>query len=129
MSVQKTLHPTRPQMIEGSMPHPGIGNKATGETAIYRLTDRDGRLLYVGMSRNPLMRWAWHAEQHPWWGEVAAYSVEWLPDRADAEAEERRAIKDDQPVHNIHSTPRHGPAVMAGSRRTAEAYRSSTSAG
>ncbi|MGY5014670.1 GIY-YIG nuclease family protein [Streptomyces sp. 900105755] len=105
------------------MPHPGVGCEATGETATYRLTNSVGALLYVGMSRNPLQRWAWHAEQHPWWPDVAAYSVTWHGTRAEAEIEERRAIKEDRPVYNVHSTPRHGEVIRAGTLRSLQAAR------
>lgn len=112
-----------PQTLKGPMPHPGVGDKTTGETAVYRLTNKVGALLYVGMSRNPPQRWAWHAEQHPWWPDVAEYSVTWYGSRAEAESEERRARKEDQPVYNVHSTPRHGEVIRAGTLRSLRAAR------
>jgi hypothetical protein len=39
-------------------------------TALYRLYDRDGDLLYVGITRAPGPRMAQLAAVQPWWGEV-----------------------------------------------------------
>jgi predicted GIY-YIG superfamily endonuclease len=98
------------------MCQPGTQTEGTEETAVYRLFDASGRLLYVGMGRNPLTRWASHAEQHAWWADVATYSVVWHDTRQEAAAEEREALRHEDPVHNIHGTPRHGLVTGAGVR-------------
>jgi hypothetical protein len=92
--------------MTGEMPHPGVGGKESGETAVYRLSDESGRLLYVGMGRNPLNRWAAHADLHAWWPEVTTFDVAWYDSREEAAAEERRALRHDDPAYNIHGTPR-----------------------
>ncbi|WP_327162079.1 GIY-YIG nuclease family protein [Streptomyces zaomyceticus] len=105
------------------MAQPGVQAKGTDETAVYRLYDAVNRLLYVGMGRNPMGRWASHADKHPWWQEVVRYEVTWYPTRIEAAAEERRALKEDDTVHNIHSTERHGLVTGAGVRAELKARR------
>ena len=107
---------TKP-MVKGQMPHPGVQLKGTEDTAVYRLSDESGRLLYVGMGRNPLNRWAAHADMHEWWPEVASFEVTWYPSRKEAADEERRALRHDGPLRNIHGTERHGLVTGAGVRR------------
>ncbi|MFF7411623.1 GntR family transcriptional regulator [Streptomyces lydicus] len=72
-------------------------------TALYRLYDADGHLLYVGISSNPKRRWWAHAAQHAatWWPQVATRTVEWLDTRELAAAAERHAIKVESPAHNF----------------------------
>jgi hypothetical protein len=100
----------------GAMASPGVQTKGTEETAVYRLYDADGRLLYVGMGRNPMGRWASHADQHNWWPAVVRYEVAWYSTRQAAAAEERRVLKEEVTVHNIHGTERHGLVTGAGVR-------------
>jgi predicted GIY-YIG superfamily endonuclease len=75
------------------MIHPGIQTGGSEETAVYRLFDQAGQLLYVGMGRNPMNRWSSHADQHAWWPQVTAFAVVWHPTRSDAAAEERSALR------------------------------------
>jgi hypothetical protein len=89
-----------------------VGDKRSGETAVYRLSDAAGRLLYVGIGRNPMARWASHADQHAWWPEVASFEVAWHPSREAAAAEEKRALQEDGPVHNLHGTPGWGKFLV-----------------
>ncbi|MFF3884060.1 hypothetical protein [Streptomyces sp. NPDC001914] len=97
--------------VQGQMPHPGVAPKGTDETAVYRLSDDSGRLLYVGIGRNPMNRWAAHADLHAWWPQVAAFEVTWYDSRGEAGAEERRALRQDDPAYNIHGTPKWGGIV------------------
>ncbi|MFD3749726.1 GIY-YIG nuclease family protein [Streptomyces cyaneofuscatus] len=101
---------------QGAMPQPGTRTSGTDETAVYRLFGVDGQLLYVGLGRNPMNRWSSHAEQHPWWPSVATFTVVWYPTRPEAAAAEKAAIKSEAPVHNVHSTVRHGLVTGAGVR-------------
>lgn len=80
--------------------------KLATSTALYRLEDANGALLYVGISDDPLRRWGEHAGDKPWWPDVAHLSFEWHPSRTDALLEEARAIKAEQPQYNIqHNAP------------------------
>jgi hypothetical protein len=83
-------------------------HEASIPTAVYRFFDADGRLLYVGMTNNLRSRWTAHAAEKPWWPEVASQSATWFGTRTEAAAAESAALKTENPVHNVHSTPRHG---------------------
>lgn len=39
-------------------------------TAVYRLYDSGGELLYVGITNNPVRRFSQHQSEQPWWGAV-----------------------------------------------------------
>lgn len=74
---------------------------ATEPTALYRIFDSCGKLLYVGISCNAAARMAGHAaENKRWWRQVAEIKVEWLPNRAVALDAERAAIASENPVYN-----------------------------
>ncbi len=87
------------------------------KTAVYRLYDGMGELLYVGMTWNPYVRFSQHAEDKWWWREVESASVEWWPTRDWAEVEEEFAIWDERPRYNIRrdiearDRPRPGPRL------------------
>lgn len=72
-------------------------------TCLYRLFDRDGRLLYIGITVNPPSRFAQHAEDKAWWAEVdpESVSVVWFDTRAEAEKLELLAVRDERPLHNV----------------------------
>ncbi|MFE9735444.1 GIY-YIG nuclease family protein [Streptomyces sp. NPDC005863] len=74
--------------------------KHPGRTALYRLFDRDGRLLYVGISRNPDVRWGQHSLTKDWWHEVERRETKWLATRTRAEDAERQAIQTEHPRYN-----------------------------
>jgi hypothetical protein len=95
--------------VSGVMPHPGVGSDT--RTSVYRLFGADGALLYVGMGRNPMNRWSQHAVNHPWWMDVATFETAWYATREEASAEEKRAIRDEDPRHNIHGRPGWGQYV------------------
>lgn len=73
-------------------------------TAVYRLYDETGRLLYVGIADDPQVRLKDHAAKQPWWKEVATREVVWRETRMDAEREEVIAIAIEYPLYNIHRT-------------------------
>lgn len=73
----------------------------TGRTALYRLSDKDDRLIYVGISNNPRTRWEGHAADKPWWADVVTREIEWFGTRKDAERTERREISAHRPKWNI----------------------------
>lgn len=45
-------------------------------TALYRLYDDSGTLLYVGITNDIDIRWKTHGRHKPWWGVVAAVGVQ-----------------------------------------------------
>lgn len=95
-------------MIAGLIQVGNVVQRAqAGEVALYRLMGVDLKLLYVGISKDPMVRWREHMNT-PWWPQVTSYQVIWYPDRASARAAELAAIRDGQAVYNIHSTPHHG---------------------
>lgn len=74
-------------------------------TALYRLFDASGQLLYVGIAFVPETRWRKHAKKD--WGPlIARKEAEWFPDRRSARAVELQLIRSLQPQHNIAETPR-----------------------
>jgi predicted GIY-YIG superfamily endonuclease len=73
----------------------------TRRTALYRLRDAEGLLLYIGISARPYQRWIEHAADKAWWAEVSDLSIEWFESRAEAMAMEAHAIKTEKPRHNL----------------------------
>lgn len=71
------------------------------KTCLYRILDKDGDLLYVGISTNPEMRMYKHKRHQPWWSEVDGVTYEWFPDRSSAQAAERSAIHHEDPAYNV----------------------------
>lgn len=74
-------------------------------TAVYRLYDQDGGLLYVGVSCNPAARLNEHAAKKSWWRLVARKTAVLHGSRGEALAEEDRAIRTESPVHNVAGRP------------------------
>lgn len=101
--------------MTGPIPHPGAAAKGSSEAAVYRLFDDAGQLLYVGMGRNPMARWATHAEQE-WWAKISRFTVEWHTSRQDARVAEWQAIRSERPMHNVQGTPRGALATGNGVR-------------
>ncbi|MFF8784754.1 GIY-YIG nuclease family protein [Streptomyces sp. NPDC015125] len=74
--------------------------KHADRTALYRLYAKRKRLLYIGISRNPDVRWGQHSLTKDWWHEVERREVEWFDTRKEAEEAERQAIKSEDPRWN-----------------------------
>lgn len=75
-------------------------------TALYRLYDADGQLLYVGVSNDPTARWARHKMFRAWWPRVASTKVEWLASREAAFTAEEEVIRLEAPTFNgTHNYP------------------------
>lgn len=70
-------------------------------TALYRVRDAAGCLLYVGVSGAPFRRWTEHAADKPWWPEAAAFALEWFYCRPAALAAEATAIRAEGPKYNV----------------------------
>jgi predicted GIY-YIG superfamily endonuclease len=71
-------------------------------TALYRFYDADGRLLYIGISRQPDTRWKQHLNnlRKEWTSQATRRTLTWLNSRAEAEMAEVAAIKAEKPLHN-----------------------------
>jgi len=82
---------------------------ATGHvTYVYRLYDRAGRLLYVGITANVRTRLKAH-EKKPWWPQVHRHTIHEHPTRAYALAAEALAILEEAPRYNIARPREDGP--------------------
>lgn len=79
---------------------------STAIRAVYRMYDMDGKLLYVGSTRNLGERLKTHRKNSPWYFSkvsVIKYSESdnWLA----VLKEERTAIRREKPAYNILGTP------------------------
>lgn len=74
----------------------------TERTALYRLYDAAGRLLYIGITKAPTTRWQQHGREKAdsWWPDVARKTIEWFDSRPEAEAAEYAAIRTEGPPYN-----------------------------
>jgi predicted GIY-YIG superfamily endonuclease len=95
----------RPRTYPSANPRPH--DVEHGPTAVYRLYDEDGHLLYVGCSRTPKRRIAAHRVR-PWWSAVARTDVQQFATRDEARRIETEAIQNENPRHNIE------PASLVG---------------
>lgn len=73
---------------------------APGNTALYRLYDAVGALLYIGICDEPVKRWYSHADKS-WWPQVETFRVVWFPSRDEAAGAEAKAIVAEGPRHNV----------------------------
>lgn len=80
--------------------------EAPVRTALYRLFDNSGALLYIGVSVSPEQRWMHHAEHKTWWPEVAQINFEWHPTRNEALRREADAIRHERPRYNVQHNVR-----------------------
>lgn len=72
-----------------------------GPSSLYRYYDAGGRLLYVGIAKDPDKRRDEHARSSAWFPLAASRTVEWFDDRDSALAAERAAIRSESPIHNV----------------------------
>ena len=84
-------------------------------TALYRMFDRDGALLYIGISDRFGRRWSEHAAKQFWWPDVQRQTVDWYDSRSEAADAEAAAICSEQPRFNtVHlKNGRRGPKARA----------------
>lgn len=69
--------------------------------ALYRHYAEDGTLLYVGMSLSVVSRLIQHKYGSPWYTQVVRIEIEWFTTKRKVMAAEKRAIRKENPVHNI----------------------------
>lgn len=78
-------------------------------TALYRLYDAEGRLMYIGISANPgerLKAHRYNLGRQEWARLVARQAIEWHPSRSAALEAEEVAIRRERPPHNgTHNYP------------------------
>lgn len=84
-------------------------------TAVYRLYDTHGVLLYVGSSNNPRHRYSEHSRSplKPWWPQVTRKDETWYDTRTEAQAAESHAVKSEDPLHNVRLRPGAKTVTMA----------------
>jgi len=68
---------------------------------LYRHFDKDCNLLYVGASLNVVSRLIGHKQQSHWFEQIVRIEIEKFSTRKDSFIAERKAIKDEKPLHNI----------------------------
>ena len=73
------------------------------KTALYRMFDCDGQLLYVGISQNWFNRLNTHFSSKPWVDEITNITIAWYASTPAAALAERTAIRWENPVYNIQS--------------------------
>jgi predicted GIY-YIG superfamily endonuclease len=71
------------------------------KTALYRHYDKDGGLLYIGISVDPEGRTNEHRMYADWRYKSVSMAIEWFDDRQTALEAERLAIKTEKPTHNV----------------------------
>ena len=94
-----------------------------GRTAVYRLYDSSGTLLYIGASNHPPTRYGEHSRSRlkPWWPEVARKDETWYDERTDAQEAEAEAVRTESPLHNSRLTANARTLTMAAKFSEAEA--------
>jgi len=70
-------------------------------TKLYRHFDKDGVLLYVGISTNVVLRLSQHSKYSHWFDEITNVTIETYPSRDDALDAETKAIQTENPKYNI----------------------------
>lgn len=75
-------------------------------TALYRVYDEAGTLLYIGISHQPDVRFEQHAKLKEWWPRVARREVQWFDDRPTAAKAEESAVRTEDPEFNSIFSPR-----------------------
>lgn len=87
---------------------------STERTALYRLFDTSGALLYVGITNDTDTRWKAHSRRKEWWPQVDTKTVEWFGDRLSAASAEAKAIREEQPRWNLARPDETDPFRWAG---------------
>jgi hypothetical protein len=88
--------------------NPGRERRSVGPTALYRLRDQYGELLYLGTTSDTARRWKEHRKVMPWWPDVDwdRSTIDMLDcGRYDAERIEWAAIAKELPWYNKTHLP------------------------
>jgi predicted GIY-YIG superfamily endonuclease len=74
-------------------------------TAVYRMFNSAGVLLYVGASSDPGRRFNEHSNKKDWWSSVSTVALEHYATRQAALDAEQRAIVAERPLHSMSQAP------------------------
>lgn len=75
--------------------------EAQREQSLYRHYDKDGKLLYVGVSLSAIKRLSEHVGISHWANDIASVTIEKFPNRKAVLDAEKEAITNENPIHNI----------------------------
>ena len=84
---------------------PAMVDSTDIQTSVYRYYDKQGLLLYVGITERGIKRNREHNATKEWWQHVAYQEVDHFTTRSDAEARERALITQHRPPFNIQHNP------------------------
>jgi len=73
---------------------------------LYRHFDKDGRLLYVGISLHAILRLTQHRADSHWFDDIATTTIKKFKSKDDAIRAEVRAIRHEKPLYNISRAKR-----------------------
>jgi hypothetical protein len=73
-------------------------------TQLYRHFDKNGQLLYVGVSLSTVVRLSQHREYSKWYDQIANVTIQNYNTREEALEAETQAIKNENPKYNIKKT-------------------------
>ena len=91
------------------------------KTHLYRHFDKNGALLYVGISLSALNRLGQHCDHSAWYNSISRVEIETFEARELALEAEAKAIFNEKPKHNIMQ-PRKRNIMSEIARRNAEQY-------
>jgi predicted GIY-YIG superfamily endonuclease len=81
-------------------------NKSNRFCHLYRHFDKDGNLLYIGISVSVLHRISQHKRNSKWFAEICNITIQRFTLRRLAEEAEKLAIENEKPLHNkIYKNP------------------------
>lgn len=80
---------------------PTKSRKSTNTCDLYRWYDKEGNLLYVGISISAISRASQHKSSSDWYKEARYMTIEKCKNRHFALKKEMRAIKTEKPIWNI----------------------------
>lgn len=90
------------------------------QTDLYRYFDKDGELLYVGVSLNSIARAAQHRTQSCWYDDFHTMTRQSYSTRGEALDAETLAIVNEQPKHNVRKTTPPRPKSKSRAQREYE---------
>lgn len=79
---------------------------------LYRHFDKDGVLLYVGISKDPIRRMTQHNKSAKWYNLIATITHETFPTRDAVLLAERKAIRTEKPLYNLRHRPHAGALAI-----------------